>query len=242
MPTAFPRDEFRAFLNAASRFFPQVLSDEYMLDTLERTPHFQWSWQAVRFRYRTCAETADEFQALVSGASEEWLMGVGQDEELLYRLERCIYIFFMNALSVFESFAFALYFLGAALRPDEFPGYTNPKQITMKATLNAYKKAFPQAPLYHRLTGLCSSREFGKIDELRNVLAHRLSGRRSVQENSRLAYRDKPAEHSRKEWWYMPGTQEYLTFSADMLHADLKDITAELCMLVTAAREFAEQQ
>jgi len=62
--------------------------------------------QAVRYRYRLCTECSEEFKALLANPSETWQAGWG-DEELMYKLERCIYVFFMSGLSVFESFALA---------------------------------------------------------------------------------------------------------------------------------------
>ena len=49
----------------------------------------------MRYRYRTCAECSEEFKALVGNASQAFVSGMG-DEELTYKLERCIYLFFMG--------------------------------------------------------------------------------------------------------------------------------------------------
>jgi hypothetical protein len=97
-----------------------LLTDEALYDTLEKRRHFDWSWQAVRYRYRSCAECSEEFKALLDIASQAFVSGMG-DEEVTYRLERCIYVFFMGALSVFDSFALCVYFLGDAIQPGAFP-------------------------------------------------------------------------------------------------------------------------
>jgi hypothetical protein len=129
MPSTFPESDFRAFGITANHFFPGLLSDEALSDPQEKRRHFDWSWQAVRYRYRCCAECSDEFKTLLDKPSEAWQSGLG-DEELTYRLERCIYVFFMSALSVFDSFVFCLYFLGNAIRPPAFPDVANPRKIT----------------------------------------------------------------------------------------------------------------
>ena len=126
MPPAFPSAEFRGFGQAASNFFPALLSDEALFDPQEKRRNFDWSWQAVRYRYRSCAECQDEFRALLTNASEEWRAGL-LDEELTHKLERCIYLFFMSAQSVFDSFAYCLYFLGHAIQPGAFPAVANPR-------------------------------------------------------------------------------------------------------------------
>jgi len=74
---------------------------------------------------RCCSGSARklDFKTLLADPSgEAWRDGF-TDEEVRYRLERCIYLFFMSALSVFDSFAFGLYFLGHAVQPGDFPQY-----------------------------------------------------------------------------------------------------------------------
>jgi hypothetical protein len=144
MPPAFPDTEFRAFLRAADKFFPALMSDEALFDPQEKRRHFEWSWQAVRYRYRSCSECQDEFKSLLANASEAWRAGWG-DEELTYKVERCIYMFFMTGLSVFDSFAFCLYLLGHAMQPGDFPDVANPRSITRRGTAKAFGTAFPQA-------------------------------------------------------------------------------------------------
>src|SRR5581483_8116037 len=112
--------------------FLPMKSEENLFDPLERRRQFDWSWQAVRYRYRSSIECSEEFKALLANPSQSWQNGWG-DEELLYKLERCIYVFFMGALSVFDSFAFSLYFYGNALQPGAFSKITNPRSITRSA-------------------------------------------------------------------------------------------------------------
>jgi hypothetical protein len=87
MPSSFPLDEFRAFGIAAQRFFPKMISDEDLNDPLQRRRHFDWSWQAVRYRYRSAVEANEEFKGFLTNPSKLWQAGWG-DEELTYRLER----------------------------------------------------------------------------------------------------------------------------------------------------------
>ena len=94
-----------------------------------------------------------------------WQAGWG-DEEFSYKLERCIYTFFMNGLSVFDSFAYALYFLGHAIQPAAFPDVAKLRNITRKATGKAFGAAFPQEPITKLLADLSSDAKFGVIDVL----------------------------------------------------------------------------
>jgi hypothetical protein len=177
MPFDFPLTDFRAFGLAAQRFFPKLLSDEDLNDPQEKLRHFQWAWQAVRYRYRLCFDSSKEFSALLDNADESWRKG-GTDEELSYKLERCIYVFFVSGVSIFESLGFCLYFFGNALRSINFPYVAKPKKITLNATTNAFAASFPNANITQRLPELSKQREFVALEDRRNILAHRLSGRR----------------------------------------------------------------
>jgi hypothetical protein len=69
MPSSFPETDFRGFGIAAAQFFPSLVSDEVLYDPLEKRRRFDWSWQAVRYRYRSCAECSEEFRTLLDNAS-----------------------------------------------------------------------------------------------------------------------------------------------------------------------------
>jgi hypothetical protein len=239
IPATFPDSEFRAFGIAASNLFPGLLSDEVLYDPQEKRRHFDLSWQAVRYRYRSCCEWNEEFRTLLDNPSEEWQAGWG-DEELTYRLERCIYIFFMGALSVFDSFALCLYFLGNAIQPKAFPDVANPRKITRSATQKAMSNAFPHDAITGLLSGLSHDARFSAIDALRNLLAHRLSGRRSVRSSGTLNKDGSYTTNFHEETWHIPGATGKLVFDRDMLQRHLTNTTDMLGPLATAARTFAE--
>jgi hypothetical protein len=239
MPPTFPT-EFRDFGLATRPFFPKLLSDEDLNDPLRRRTQFDWSWQAVRYRYRLCAECNEEFKALLVSPSEEWKAGWG-DEELTYKLERCIYTFFMSGLSVFDSFTFCLYFLGHALEPSAFPSVGNPRKIKGKTTAEAFRAAFPQDRIKALLTGLPGDARFSTIDNIRNILAHRLSGRRSIRSSHTKHEDGRLTTDWHEETWHVPGAAESLMFDEELLQRYLENITGLLASLASAAREFTEQ-
>jgi hypothetical protein len=238
MPPAFPNAEFGAFGQAARQFFPALLSDEVLSDPQEKKRHFDWSWQAVRYRYRSCAECQDEFRALLANASEEWRVG-WPDEELSYKLERCIYQFFTSALSVFDSFAFCLYFLGHAIQPGAFPAVANPRNVSRAATAKAYSAAFSKEKITAFLTDLPNEPGFRTIDTVRNLVGHRISGRRSVA-TSGTTHADGTRTEWREDTWYLPGAAGKLVFDEELLQRHLDDITSLLTALASTAREFAQ--
>ena len=245
MPTSFPETKFREFALAARAFFPDLKTfagwEEMLYDPQEKHRQFDWSWQAVRYRYRSCTECNDEFKALLNDeASGRWKAG-GSDEELVYKLERCIYQFFTSALSVFDSFAFCLYFYGNALEPKAFPEVGNPRAIKRSTTAKAFMAAFPQAAITGLMAGLSKDSRFGTIDIVRNLVGHRISGRRSVRASTTMQA-DGTYSHWREETWHLPGTEEKLTFDAELLQRQLDNITSLLAELSSAAREFAVAQ
>lgn len=204
MPSTFPEIDFRAFGIAATKFFPALLSDEVLYDPQEKRRHFDWSWQAVRYRYRSCAECSEEFKTLLDNASQAWNSMLG-DEELTYKLERCIYVFFMSALSVFDSFALSLYFLGNAIQPTAFPDVAQPRKITRSSTHKAMSTAFPQDTVTGLVGSLSQDARFANIDAVRNLLAHRLSGRRSVRSATTRNKDGTFTTDLHEETWHIPG-------------------------------------
>lgn len=238
MPRDFPANDFRAFGLAARNFFPETLSDEDLDDPLERRRQFTWAWQAVRYRYRLSYECSEEFYSLSTNASESWRKG-DVDEEVSYKLERCIYIFFISGLSIFESLGFCLYFLANRLRPSDFPRVAKPRKITLDTTTRGFEISFPEATITQRLTELSKQPKFATLEELRNILAHRLTGRRSVRSWGTLLP-DGRFDSTLEETWYMPGLNEELTLDEEMLRRHLQAITALLVPLASASRQFAE--
>lgn len=237
-PVNFPETDFRAYGIAATNSFLPMMSEENLFDPQERRRQFEWSWQAVRYRYRSAAECNDEFKSLLANPSQSWQSGWG-DEELLYRLERCIYVFFLSALSVFDSFAFSLYFYGNALNPTAFPNVANPRKITRSATTAAFTAAFSQLRITTLLQGLSTDARFSVIDTVRNLVGHRLSGRRSVRGWGET-HTDGTYTHTREETWHIPGLTQPLVFDEAMLERQFDDLTVLLSDLSSAAREFAE--
>jgi hypothetical protein len=250
MPPSFPMEEFRKFGIATGRFFPKMGSPEDDTDPLTRRAHCTASWQAVRYRYRLCNECSNEFKALLANPGEMWAAGWG-DEELSYKLERCIYTFFMAGLSVFDSFAYCLYFVGHAVQPARFPAIavttagiadtSKLRDINRRATTDAFTAAFPQAEITKLVADLSRSNiKFRPLDELRNLVGHRLSGRHSSRSSHTMNDDGTLTTDFHEETWFIPGAAGNLPFDAEMLQLYLDDIAGMLKTLTDAAFEFAE--
>jgi len=236
MPPAFPETEFRELWELTHQLLPKWLSEQHLNDPARKREHFEQSWEAVRHRYLLCSSSNEDFRKLLAEPSEMWQAG-WEDRALAYELERCIYVFFMSALSIFESFAYNLYFLGSIIDPDGFPQVCSPKNITLKITRKDFEERFEVAEITGELVLLAKSDEFARIDEIRNILAHRLSGRRTVSSQIRINP-DGTDTESREEKWFLPGTSQQLLFDENLLQGFLNGITNRVKRLVSGALGF----
>jgi hypothetical protein len=233
MPPTFPQNTFQEFVKRASTFFPTILSDEDLSDPVQERQHFERAWLAVRYRYRACSEYNEEYKALLANASDLWREW-SADEEQNYKLEKSLYQFFISGLSVFESLGFCLYFVGSTVCTKHFSFVSNPKHITLAVTSKAFTDAFPHASITNHLAELSRDTEYRKIDAIRNILAHRLIGRRNVHVDITV--------HAdvRKEYWRVLGSDEELIFDEGLIQRHLDGITSLLTTLISASLEFVE--
>jgi len=237
MPGTFPESKFIQFGQLSVKFFPRVGSDEYLSDPLQKRQHSDRAWMAVAYRYRSCAEANDEFKLLLSGASElarEW----NSDEEHNFKLSACVYSFYTNCLSVFESLAYSLYFLGGSIQPADFPHIGKPTKITLEQTGEAFSKGFPSTALASRLRALPDVAEYKRIALIRNILAHRLTGRPSSTIDGTIEA-DGTSTYVREDKWFVLGVQDQPSLDHHLLQQPLDAITKLLEGVLDAAIEFA---
>lgn len=242
MPSTFPENTFQEFRKLAGKLFPPLLSDENLNDPQKQRMHFDKAWLAVLYRYRACSEHNEAFKNLFVNAMandlwREWSKG----DEHHYKLEQCLYHFFMNALSVLESLGFCLYFFCGMVDPKNFAGVCNPKNITLKATRSAFEVAFPHASITHHLRELLKDPEFIKIEEIRNILAHRLTSWRTVISNGSTDP-DGTYSYTREEFWHIPGLKEDLVFDEKLIQRHFDEVTRLVTTLISASLEFAKPE
>ena len=231
MPTTFPLEDFLAFGKLASGFFHPLLSQENFNDPLEQQHHFSMAWLAVQYRYRTCWESNEDYRAIIANAGELWKEWAS-DEEQNYLVETCLFRFYTSALSVFDSFGFCLYFVGNGVDGTHFVSVSEPRKITLNATKNEYSSAFPNTGLSYQLSGLLTDPKFKEISAIRNIVAHRLTGRRTIR----------TCGGKREEHWYVPGVGDTTTFDPDMVQRHFNEVTRLLTTLTSAALEFMRRR
>ena len=91
-----------------------------------------------------------------------------------YDEEKALLGFFTSALSAVESFYFCAYFAGWLVSPAFFKHVANPNRITVERAAQAFSKAFPSDPFPMQMASLQNDSQFREIEEVRNVLAHRV--------------------------------------------------------------------
>jgi hypothetical protein len=237
MPASFPDEAFRRFRVVASNFLPQVPKDEYLDDPLERMQHFDLSWRAVRYRYRTCKACDGGLKAMLS-EQRDWAM---IDDDRNYKLDRCVYEFFTNALSVFESFGLCLYFIGHAVKPTDFPfvGNGNLRAITLDNVCMAFVTAFQHEVITKELEQLRLNKAFRQITQIRNILAHRTAAGRGSG-GKIVRHEDGSYTEASVDWLYLPGVDKPLQFDELLFERELNNIGALVNRLAVASVSFIE--
>jgi hypothetical protein len=237
MPFTFPHVTFQKLGKSSAEFFPDVLSNGYLADPLQRRQHYDRALLAVCYRYRACSEYNDAFKAMLVNASELWREW-GGDEEQNYKIEQNLYQFFMSGLSVIDSLGFCLYFLGSMVHPKHFPLTSKPRHITLMATGSAFAVAFPDTLITDHLKGLLADAGFLSLREIRNILSHRLTGRRSIYETFTID--SKGISTEKEEVWHVSGSDENLIFDEGLIQRHFDYITRVITALISAALEFLE--
>jgi len=238
MPQTFPKEIFQEFAETAGNFFPEILSDDNLSDTFQKREHFQRAWLAVCYRYRACSEHNESFKIILANTSDLWREW-GADEEQNYKLEQCLYHFFMSGLSVFESLGFCLYFVAGMIDPQKFPYVSDPRKITLKTMVSALEAGFPDSAITKNFRDLLNNATFTQVDDIRNILAHRLTGRRNVHSYGNTDS-DGVYAQTRKEIWHIQGSDKELLFDEGLIQRYFDEITELLTGLISAALEFVK--
>ena len=134
------------------------------------------AWNGLAHRFRTCAESDEAFTASIRQA------GDAPPPSERYIQERELFSFFVAGLSSVESLCFALFAIGAMLRPNDFPMGT-PKElraISPESTARTFGSLYPGDAFTSALQQLTRSQEFRDWKEIRNILAHRAAPGRII--------------------------------------------------------------
>jgi hypothetical protein len=77
------------------------------------------------------------------------------------------------------------------------------------------------------------------MESIRNILAHRLTGRRNVRGYG-IVTSDRSAIHMKEEVWNVPGSDAELIFDDQLIETHLEGIASLLTSLTDASVEFVK--
>jgi hypothetical protein len=104
----------------------------------------------------------------------EDLMGALDPSGDMYRQDKALGHFFVDAVTSIECFAVACHHLAAVIRPEAFDTSTaNLVRVHLEPVARAYTQAFPESTLAAALNSIASSDVFKDIKAYRNTLTHR---------------------------------------------------------------------
>jgi len=124
---------------------------------------------AVAYRFAAADESHERFVAAITASDALSPSGPR------YLQEVSLFSFFVNALSTIECACFAIYNLGACVKPGAFPAGTREdlRDVNIKQTARFFKHDFHGQPISKTLLALRDSVELEALRTHRDFLAHR---------------------------------------------------------------------
>ncbi|MGA3296449.1 MAG: hypothetical protein ABSD41_03255 [Candidatus Bathyarchaeia archaeon] len=145
-----------------------------LVDENDRHPTSFWSefasaWNAIAYRFRSCAEHDGAFTESIGRA------GNSPPSPERYVQERELFCFFVTGMSTIESFCYSLFAIGSMLDAQTFPLETaeGKRDVTPKMTIDKFGTAFPCEIITSILKRLNDSQEYWDWRTMRNILSHR---------------------------------------------------------------------
>jgi hypothetical protein len=161
MPDDFPTEAHNEVVERLGRY-PSV-------------PEIAAGWNAVAIRFKSVANADARYT--VSMKSE--LADSSPDERVIQQEE--LFAFFMNGYAALESFAYAVFAMGAMLCPADFPMKTlkDVKKITLRIARNCFTTSI-SGTVAGALTALIDDPKFEQWGAIRNELVHRCEPPRHI--------------------------------------------------------------
>lgn len=160
IPEDFPKSTYEAIMT-------RVLS--LREPNQETYKEFFGSWNALRYRYIALAEADDEYRAAFDAG------GDAPHQPSRYHQERDLFRFFVEGLSVIETFCYGLYSICSMLDPSKCSVATDEKKYKVKPHFvkESLQAHFSEDRITAVLTSCLESEELRGWKKVRNVLAHR---------------------------------------------------------------------
>lgn len=137
---------------------------------------FASAWNAVAFRFCSCAEHDVAFTEAMKRPEK-----FSKSHEI-YIQERELFGFFVSGLSVIDSTCYALFAVGSMLDVQTFPIATSDdkKKITSEMTADKFGSAFKSERISSVLRQLIDSKDYQEWKTIRNIISHRSAPPRTI--------------------------------------------------------------
>ena len=146
---------------------------------------FTGAWNTLPYRFLSCTRQNDIYIESVRR------FGTSPSSPQRFIQEEALFFFFVAGLSAIESLCYGLYFIAAMVDQNSFPT-NNKRKIIPEETSRCLRATFPYESITSTLGGLLESSDFTDWNEIRNILAHRISPSRT--------FRIGGAQHGRTSW------------------------------------------
>jgi hypothetical protein len=163
MPTDFPADLFEKIFSALQSHESNTVYKQFV-----------GAWNAIPYRYKALAEYDECFTATIKKN------GPGQAR---YEQERDLFGFASNAYSVFEAFHYAMFAIGALIKPLIFVlnAAADESKVNISTTHARYGEAFPSDPILVSFRDFLDDPARRDLSQLRNMLTHRAAPPRAFK-------------------------------------------------------------
>lgn len=164
VPADFPAQTYN---DVHSRVWPRHS------DFVEPFRHYAGAWNAVAIRFRSLADSDQNFQ--------QTLVEAGSPLNR-YSQEVTMFLFFGNSVATLDSLAYGLYAIGAMVDPKVFVLTAAAlRNIQLHTAGKLFTQTFPSEPLGKSMLTSATDATGQDLREIRNALSHRASSTRTFE-------------------------------------------------------------
>ena len=161
----------------------QVCMQDRRPDNEDLWDQYGGAWNAVAYRYLTCAESDEAFTQSIKDSSS------APPAPHRYEQERNLFLFFVAGWSSLEAFCYGIHAIAAFINPEKFPMGTasDHRVINPERTCDRLQVTFPDEQLTKTLKSVLATPKMCEWKEIRNILIHRTHPGREIRVGGPLA-------------------------------------------------------
>ena len=190
MPVDFPSAEYEKIR--------ELFVSKYAITHRSQRRLFGEGWNGLLFRYRAMNEYHEEFTTSIKHH------GNSPPFEERYKQEKTLFGFFVSSISAIECFFYSNYFVGAVLKPDEFPiDSESLRLVKPRCLVKMFKANFPKEALTGKMKKCVDDTMCIEMTNMRDVLSHRGALAHNI-DGEKVAIPSNPKATSDQRRWDFP--------------------------------------